>query len=31
MVMQSLFDTRAGHSSVIEVEAVDVEELAAAE
>ena len=31
MVMQSIFDTMAGHRSVIEVEAVDVEELATAE
>jgi hypothetical protein len=29
MVMQSIFDSRAGHSSVIEVEAVNVEELEA--
>jgi hypothetical protein len=31
MVMQSLFDTRAGHASVIEVEPIDVEELVGAE
>lgn len=31
MVMQSLFDTWAGHSSIIEVEPVDVSELAGAE
>lgn len=31
MMMQSIFDTRAGHRSIIEVEPVDAEELAGAE
>jgi hypothetical protein len=30
MIMQGMFDTRAGHSSIIEVEPVDTEELAEA-
>jgi len=31
MIMQQMFDARAGHSSIIEVEAIDAEELAGAE